>query len=309
MTTVSVLVVSYNTRELTLACLRSVEAHTRCDHELIVVDNASSDGSDEAIAAELGDRVRLLASAENLGFAGANNLAAREARGRYLLLLNPDTELRSAAIDALLAFAEAEPGAGLWGGRTLFADGSLNPTSCWSRPTPWTTLCYAFGLTRSPVLKGVLDRETLPHYGRDRAREVDVVSGCFLLITATLWEELGGFDERFHMYAEDVDLCLRARSLGARPRVTPEATLVHHGGASERAAPAEKTIRLFRAKVGLFDKHWSRGTAVLGRRLLVLGSALRWIGCAALGRVRLVRPEAAAKWREVFARRGDWAGS
>lgn len=308
MSTVSILVVSYNTRELTLECLRSVFAHTRTDFELIVVDNDSQDGSADAIEAEFGARVRLMRSAENLGFAGGNNLAARQARGEFVLLLNPDTELRSPAIDALVAYARQEPRAGLWGGRTTFADGSLNPGSCWSRPTPWTTLCYSLGLTRSPILKGFFDPERLPTYGRDEAREVDVVSGCFLLLTRALWEELEGFDLRFHMYAEDVDLCLRARVRGARPRVTPTATLVHHGGASERA-PAQKTIRLFRAKVQLFDKHWSRSAAGLGRRLLVLGSALRWLACTVLVKARLVRPEAGAKWREVYAKRDEWTRS
>ena len=126
----SILVVSYNTRAMTLDCLRSVVAETRTPYELIVLDNASADGSAEAVAAEF-PQARLIASPENLGFAEGNNVAAQEARGEYLLLLNPDTLVLRGSLDRLLDFARAEPGAGIWGGRTLFADGRLNPSSCW----------------------------------------------------------------------------------------------------------------------------------------------------------------------------------
>ncbi len=134
----SIIVVSYNTREMTMACLASVMAETRdAPYELIVVDNASSDGSAAAIAT-LGERVRLLALNENIGFARANNLAARKARGELLLLLNPDTLVLDRAIDRLATFATANRSSGLWGGRTLFGDRTLDPTSVWARMTPWS---------------------------------------------------------------------------------------------------------------------------------------------------------------------------
>src|SRR5688572_24667662 len=116
---VSILVISYNTREMTLDCLRSIAHETREPHELIVVDNSSSDGSADAIAAQFPD-VRLRRPEKNLGFARANNVASTEARGDYLLLLNPDTVVLDRAIDRLVAFADANPDAGIWGGRTLY---------------------------------------------------------------------------------------------------------------------------------------------------------------------------------------------
>src|SRR5687768_13513466 len=128
---VSILIISYNTRQLTLRCLRSVYEQTReVSFEVIVCDNASSDGSADAISREF-PQVQLVALAENVGFARANNMIAQqEARGKYLLLLNPDTEILEGAVQKAVAFAEGKPDAGVVGGRTYFADRRLNQTSC-----------------------------------------------------------------------------------------------------------------------------------------------------------------------------------
>ena len=121
----SILIISYNTREMTLACLRSVAAQTRTPHEIIVLDNASDDGSAAAIAAEFPD-VTLLAETRNHGFARANNLAALQAKGAFLLLLNPDTLVLDGALDKPAGLRAPGPEARIWGGRTVFGDGSLN---------------------------------------------------------------------------------------------------------------------------------------------------------------------------------------
>ena len=143
----SIIVVNWNTREITLECLRSLYRETRdTDFEVLLVDNGSADGSADAIAAEF-PQVRLLREAVNHGFAKANNIAAELARGRYLLLLNSDTVVLDLAIDKLMHFARATPQAGIWGGRTLFGDRRLNPSSAWGKVTPWSTLCFALGLT------------------------------------------------------------------------------------------------------------------------------------------------------------------
>ena len=132
---VSILVISYNTREMTLDCLRSLKAETTVPHEVIVVDNNSPDRSADAIAAAFPE-FRLIASPDNLGFAKGNNVAAEEAQGDYLLLLNPDTVVLDHAIDRLVAFADANPRAGIWGGRTLNADRTLEPDERLRRPHP-----------------------------------------------------------------------------------------------------------------------------------------------------------------------------
>lgn len=199
---VSILIVSFNTRELTLEALRSVRRETTdVSYEVIVVDNASGDGSAMAIAAEFPD-VRLFARADNIGFARANNLAAREARGKYILLLNPDTVVLDRAIDRLHAFARRLPDARIWGGRTLFADGSLNSASCWGRMTLWNLACRATGLAAVFRTAEVFNGEAYGGWLRDTERTVDIVSGCFLMIESSFWRELDGFDPLFFMYGE-----------------------------------------------------------------------------------------------------------
>ena len=306
---VSILIVSHNTCRMTLEAIASVVSQTRqVPHEIIVVDNASSDGSAAALAA-LGDSIRLIALDENIGFARGNNLAALEARGSHLLLLNPDTLILDAAIDRLLAFARANPSAGIWGGRTLDGRRQLDPTSVWADMTLWSVLCRATGLSDRFRGSAVLNPEMYGGWQRDSIREVDIVTGCFLLIRHDLWRRLGGFDSAFFMYGEEADLCLRARELGARPLFTPSAVIVHYGGASE-PTQVGKVQKLLRAKVTLMRRHWRPWKAELGVRLLALWP---WLRASTLRAVAALKParghaERAAMWAEVDARRADWIG-
>lgn len=292
----SVIVVSYGTREMTLECLSSVVRETRdTPYEAIVVDNASPDGSAEAIAAQFPD-FRVMAQTENLGFAAANNLAVREARGRYLLLLNPDTVVLDGALDKLMQFARRRPDAGIWGGRTLFGDRSLNPSSCWRRQTLWNLFCRGVGLSMLFPNSPLLHSEAYGGWLRDSEREVDIVTGCLLLIEKRLWDRLGGFAPEFFMYGEDADLCLRARALGYRPAVTPGATIVHYGGATETST-ARKNKRLLAAKALLIRKHFPKLTRPFALALLALRP---WLKCTLSGqRERGV-------WRDVWAVRQKW---
>lgn len=310
---VTAVVVSYATREETLNCLRSF-AEERGDlrAELIVVDNASPDGSAEAIA-ELfetlegtdGLDVRLIASEENLGFGAACNLGARGARGRYVLMLNPDTVTLRRGVEKLVAFADAHPEARMWGGRTLHLDGTLNPASAWARPTPWSSLACALGLSSFAPDLGLTNPEGYGGWKRDTVREVEIVSGCFMLVETALWEELEGFHPDFWMYGEDADISLRARALGARPLIDPASEIVHIGGASERVRE-DQMVRLFRGKAQLYAKF---SGPLAGR--FELGCLTLW----ALIRAGLLTPlswmlsskrASAATWRRIFGRRGEW---
>lgn len=300
---ISIVVVSWNTREMTLACLASIAAETRdvaC--ELIVVDNASTDGSADAIAAAHPE-ARLIRSAENLGFARANNLAAREARGEKLLLLNPDTVILRRAIDRLARFARERPAAGIWGGRTLFADGALNPACCWRDISLWNLFCRAAGLTGLFPGSAIFNSEGYGGWRRDREREVDIVQGSFFLIDAALWRRLGGFDETFVMYGEEADLCLRARALGARPRMTPEAEIIHYGGASQTVR-ADRMVRLLKAKNTIIVKHWRAPARSLGLWLSAMWPLSRSLAGRAAALVG--RGDGGAIWSEVWRRRGEW---
>ncbi len=291
---------------MTQDCLRSLAVQTSVTHEVIVVDNASSDGSAEAIAAEF-PQVRLLAESTNHGFAKANNLAAVEAGGRYLLLLNPDTVVLDHAVDRLVQFAERTPSAKIWGGRTLFADGSLNPASCWRRMTAWSAWCRATGLDMAFSTSAVLNGEAYGGWDRGDEREVDIVSGCFFLIEREFWEAMGGFDLTYEMYGEEADLCLRASRHGARPRVTPDATIVHHGGASE-AVKSQKHVRLIRAKITIARRHMSGLSANVAVWMLRIWPLSRWLAATLVSRVRsgVEIDRVRRDWRQVWVEREVW---
>lgn len=302
----TVIIVSYNTRALTLAALHTLYATTKATAlHTVVLDNASTDGSADAIAAVF-PQVELIRSTENLGFARANNVVAAEARTDWLLLLNPDTECHEGAVDNLRAFARAHPQGGIYGGRTVFPDGRLNIASCWRRITPWSVFCHATGLTAAFPRTALFDPEAMGGWQRDTAREVDIVVGCFLLIRRELWNRLGGFDLRYFMYGEEADLCLRARRLGFRPMITPEAEIMHLVGASS-SSKAEKRILVVKARATLIRDHWPR-------RLVPVGIAMMWFwGGFRLMASRILalpgRPrgrERLAYWQQVWDRRKDW---
>lgn len=302
----SIIVISYNTREMTLACLASIYKETTTPFEVIVIDNASSDGSAEAIAAAF-PQACLVAETTNHGFAPAHNIAVPLCRAPWLLLLNPDTVVLDGALDKLLAFAERTPEAGIWGGRTLYADGRLNPYSCWGRMTLWSTFCRTTGLSGVFSRSSLFNSEVLGNWQRDSEREVDIVTGCLLLIRRETWNRLGGFDPAFTMYGEEVDLCLRARALGLRPHITPEATIIHYGAASDTVRP-DKMVRLMRAKVELIGRHFSPLTRRPGLwmfRLWPLSRAWAFKVAGAVSGKAALRVRA-LEWHEVWKRRAEW---
>jgi GT2 family glycosyltransferase len=270
------------------------------------VDNGSIDGSAEAIRDEF-PKVRLIAEAENHGFARATNISAVGARGRYLLLLNTDTVVLDGAVDAILAFAEAFPSAKIWGGRTLFGDKTLNPTSCWRRMTPWSLLCQSVGLSRLFPGSALLNPEAYGNWQRDAVRPVDIVTGCFFLIEKEFWEELGGFSEDFYIYGEEADLCLRARKKGADPHITQSATIIHYGGGTANKVMTRKRIWQLGAKSLIIRNHWGASTRPVGLFLLQLNVFLRMVGFRAMS---LARPaadsEASETWSDVWMARNTW---
>jgi hypothetical protein len=301
----SILIISYNSKAVTLEALESLFRHPpSVNFEVILLDNCSPDASAEAIRAAF-PRIELIANSENVGFARANNIAAERARGRRILLLNPDTISLAQSHDALWAFAERTPDRGIWGGRTLFADLSLNATSCWRRMTLWSVFCSALGLTYAFPRSRLFASEAYGDWKRDTEADVDVVTGCFLLIDTQLWRRLGGFDPAFFMYAEEADLCLRARKVGARPGITPNSEIIHLGGVSEATA-VEKLVRTTRGRVTLMRKHWSSPALAAGLLLMLLWSGLRLVGSRFASGRRDAPGTSRDKWRQVWMRRKEW---
>lgn len=292
---------------MTLECIRSVFKETKSvAYEIIVLDNASGDGSADAIRNEFDTKIKLIESEQNYGFAQGNNLAAELATGDYLLLLNPDTVVIDGAIDYLIHFVNDFPQAKIWGGRTLFGDKTLNPGSCWAKQTIWGLICQALGLTSLFRKSTLFNPEGIGGWNRDGIREVDIVCGCFLLLKLQFWLELGGFRKEFFMYGEEADLCLRAKSLGAKPMVTSKATIIHYGGASEKIR-ADKLVRLLTAKMLLIEFHFPKALKGLGKWLLYMWPKSRnyaHIFLSILGRKK--SKEAAESWKQVLENRAKW---
>jgi GT2 family glycosyltransferase len=303
----SILICSFNTREMTLECVRSVRRETKVvSYEIIVIDNQSSDGSADAIEAEFPD-VRLIRAEGNLGFARANNVAATHAKGELLLLLNPDTVVIDGAIDRLVSFADSQPQAKIWGGRTLFGDRTLNPASCWACMSLWTLFCSTLGLTVIFPNSEIFNHECYGRWKRDRVRKVDIVTGCLLLIPTRFWLDIGGFDPKYFMYGEEADLCIRARARGARPMVTPQATIIHYGSASD-PIQAVKRIGVLKAKLTLIRQHWPPLRRWLGELLFILSAVMRFLAYSLMARFRGGEKtrKRAELWREVWRQRRLW---
>ncbi|WP_240624650.1 glycosyltransferase family 2 protein [Aurantiacibacter odishensis] len=305
---VTVIMVSYNTRELTLRAIETLfENAGDVSFRLVVWDNDSADGSAQAIAEAFPD-VELIECEENVGFARANNEVAKTATTEWLLLLNPDTETHPNAIENLLRFAQANPQAGIVGGRTVFPDGSLNRASCWNRMSIWSLFCSTTGLSRAFPDSEFFNPEGIGGWKRDSVREVDIVVGCFLMIRTALWHELGGFNSRYFMYGEEADMCLRAARLGYSPMITPDAQIMHLVGAASKVRE-DKLVRLMRSRATLIRDHWGKFSQPFGIALMWLWVANRRLGSLALWKLGRTSRETRDMWRNMWQRRREWLKS
>ena len=296
---VSVVVVSYNVRDWIVRCLASIPAATSHEVEVVVVDNASGDGSADLVAEAFPDAT-LVRNEHNVGFARAVNMGADLAKGEYVLLLNPDGWPEPGSIDALVAFARAHPDVVIVGGRTVTPDGDLDPRSCWAAPSLWSLASNALMLSTLRPGHPVLDPEAMGGFRRDHARAVDIVTGCLFLVALEDWRALGGFDERFFVYGEDAEFCLRATAATGRAcAVTPDAVMVHAVGASSATRP-DKHELLLAGKVTLVRTRWTGPRAAAGSALIVAGVGVR----AVAERVGVGGRD--TDWAEVWRRRGRW---
>lgn len=297
---VSIILVSYNTAEYTLRALESVQQQTHSAYEIIVVDNHSTDHSVEVIRKQF-PSIQLIESAENLGFAGGVCQGVAVAQGTYLLLLNPDTLVLDGAIDKLLSFAEQHPEHGIWGGVTLNNDLSLNTQHAWSKPDFFSLLFSALGLSKLFSTSCLFNHANYGCWQRDTIKEVDILSGCFFLITRQVWNQLGGLDPTFFMYAEEADLCLRAKAQGYQPIVTPDARIIHHGGVSHTRFSG-KLIKLLKGKVELINRHISSWKQPIYKFLLWLYVFNKYL----LHRLFKPKSEQTQEWQTVYQARSNW---
>jgi GT2 family glycosyltransferase len=275
---ITVIVVNWNTRELLAECLRSIERTAGdLDLETIVVDNASTDGSLEMVHEQF-PLVRLMANPDNLGFSRANNEALAVGRGRYLLLLNSDAVLTPGALQVLLALAEAQPRAGIVGARLLNPDGSFQASHT-PFPTLWQEFLILSGLGRLVYGRWYPSRGPEADKGPQR---VDYVEGACLLVRREAVREVGGLDDGYFMYAEEVDWCYTMRRVDWEVWYHPEAVVVHHGGASSRGRRTRREADLYRSRVRFFRKYYGDRPAATLKALMVALTAVKIIMHGAL---------------------------
>jgi hypothetical protein len=284
----TIAIVSYNAKEELTACLESVFGSTRLESfEVIVVDNASTDGTVEMLADRF-PRVRVIASPENLGFGRGSNLCWHEAKSSLVLFLNSDTVVSDRALDRLVDLARERPEAGAIGPRLLYPEGEIQ-MSFGAMPRIASELLqklwnagYARG--RGPLRNAVRNR-----YSRERT--VDWVSAACLLTRRDILETVSGFDENFFLYSEDIDLCARIRATGARILFTPEVEIVHLLGRSVSKDRDRVVYESHRSRLYFYEKHH--------RRLEVL--LLKLYMAAKAGVLSVLRPRDRALYSRILA--------
>jgi len=284
----SIIIVNWNTRDITRDCLRSIGEHVSgLTYEVIVVDNASGDGSAEMIRAEF-PAVRLIANDTNLGFGRANNQAMRVARGDFFFLLNSDTVIFDDAVQRLVNFIADDPQVGIAGCKLLFEDRTLQGS------------CSRFPSIRCALLEDLMLYKLLPrrlqgelllggYWPHDRARDVDAVWGAAMILRRQVFEQTGGFDERIFMYGEDLEWCMRVRDHGWRIAFTPEAAIIHLNHKSSEQKYGDERIDLCHKRAyEIYRRRAGFAAMTLMMLIKTFGALVRvgYFGLRALGRGR-----------------------
>lgn len=312
MTELAVLIVNWNVRELLRACLTSVLtdlAHSNLEAEVWTVDNASSDGSADMVRTQF-PQVRLLVSHENLGFAGGNNLALQrmgaDGPTRYVLLLNPDTEVLPGALQTLMAFMETHPRAAVAGARLFYGDGTIQH-SAFGFPGLWQILFDLYPLParlHETRLNGRYPREW---YKSSKPFTVDHPLGAAMMVRWATIDQVGLLDDAFHMYCEEIDWCMRIKRCGWMIYCVPQAEVVHHAGQSTSQIREASFVNLWRSRRRLYDKHYPWAKKRLAHHMVRIGMRYQtWLARRKEQKGELESGEAASRIRAYASARAHF---
>jgi GT2 family glycosyltransferase len=300
----SIIILGWNDKTVIADCLRSIYRGTsNLDFEVIVSDNGSTDGSVEMIRSEF-PQATVIENGANLRFAKGNNVAIAESSGEYVLILNPDTIVLEGSLEKFLAFADQHPEAGAFGCRVVNPDGSYQESG---RPFPtlrgdWIA---AFFLRPLAYLSTWFIADRYVGWNGDTVRTVDWHSGCCLLVRGDLLKQLGGFDQQFFYYYEDVDLCFRVWKAGYQILFTPSATIVHLGGKSTKERmPLGFELDKYVTRYRYYYKHYGARGAKRCRLSTLVWLYGRIVGLKVM---QLLKPNAAWSRRlELYRAAADW---
>ncbi len=273
--TLSIIIVNYNTERLLKGCLESVYAGVNgMPVDVWVVDNNSHDGSVPMVKA-LFPTVKVMENASNVGFSRANNMVISRSRSEYILLLNPDTLVIGDAIERVVKFMKEHPEVGIAGCKVLNRDGTLQLACRRSIPTPTVAFYRMTGLSRLFPKNRVMAKYNMTYEDPGEAHEVDAVSGAFLMIRRRVIEQIGPLDERFFMYGEELDWCLRAKRAGWSVMYYPEARITHYKGESTKHNSRKAALEFYRAMYLFHRKHFAKDHSPITNFLIYMGITLK----------------------------------
>lgn len=282
---VSVVIVSWNARTHLFRCLKTLRSElAHLSAEVIVVDNASDDGSQNMVR-ESYPEVRLLVNDRNLGFSRANNIGIRETGGEYLVLVNSDVEVLGGCVESMLRYMRAHCDVGLLGPQILDSQGRVQ-RSCMGLPTIWNLTCRALALDSVFNKRKTFSSYMMNYQDPNVKQSVDIINGCFWMIRRDAVQQVGLLDERFFIYAEDKDWCKRFGERGWKVVYYPEAKAIHYGGASSSNAPVRFYLEMQIANLKYWEKHYGKAKRSLYLAVIFLHHAIRAVGCAARQVVR-----------------------
>jgi N-acetylglucosaminyl-diphospho-decaprenol L-rhamnosyltransferase len=305
---VSIIIVNWRSRDYVRACLHSIaQERSRDSYEILVVDNDSADGCGAMLKEEF-PHVRYIRSATNLGFARANNLAAAESRGRYILYLNPDTQICEGAIETLSAALAAHPEAGMVGARLLNSDRTLQTTCVTAIPGILNQTLNVRWLRAAFPMWSIWGMQAL-YRSNKTPSPVEAISGACMMARRDVVEQVGGFSTDYFMYAEDMDLCVKVARAGHSILYVPEAEIVHHAGgsSSQRQESHFSSIVTRESLMRFFTLHRGQGYAIACRAFMALVCTLRLFALA-LASPAVLHPRGARflrrawfKWATILA--------
>lgn len=274
---VSIVIVNFNTKQLTIDAIHSVfQSKTNFSYEIILVDNNSSDGSIATFHQEF-PNITIIENKENVGFAKANNQAIRIANGRYILLLNSDTIVQKDTLQVMLNFMENHPKVGASGCKVVLPDGLLDKACRRGFPTPQASFYHFSGLAKLFPDNPRFNQYQLGHLDSGKDYSVDCLVGAFMLLRREVIEQVGLLDEEFFMYGEDIDWCYRIKEAGWDNYYYPYTSIIHYKGASSRRKAFKIIYEFHRAMILFHRKHFAKNYPFFVNWIIYFAVALKFL--------------------------------